>query len=141
VNAVAATNTVGAAAIETVSAKPGQVRYDEGAFRLEMLTVQSLKVGETGAMTITLSAKPPFHVNAEYPHRFKISSTKAAKTPSSTVNGEPAKTTPSKLELSVPLIPVQVGEGELEGELSFSVCTAEKCLMEKRQLKASFVAK
>jgi hypothetical protein len=126
--------------LATVAApvKVGQVRYDEAAFTLQMVSPQPIKVGETGALVITLSPKAPFHVNAEYPHRFKVSSTKGGNAPSSTVNRDPAKLKPNQLELLVPVVPSQAGGGELEGELSFSVCTEEKCLMEKRQLKATF---
>lgn len=118
--------------------KVGQSKFDEAAFAVEMASKNPVKVGETGHLTITLTPKAPFHVNAEYPHRFKVTSAKGSNAPATVVTAEPAKRKPTQLELSVPVVPSQIGSGELEGELSFSVCTAEKCLMEKRQLKTAF---
>jgi hypothetical protein len=115
-------------------------KYDEAAFLVEMTVPGTVKVGETAKVLITLLPKAPFHVNAEYPHRFKVASLQGATTPSPVVARDPAKLTPSKLELEVPIVAGQPGVGSLEGEVALSVCTDEKCLMEKRQLKVTFQA-
>jgi hypothetical protein len=122
----------------TTVAKVAQSSYDEAAFALQMVAGNPIKSGETGELTVTLTSKPPFHVNAEYPHRFKVAKTKGGNAPKATISSDSARLKPTKLELSVPVVSEQVGPGELEGEFSFSVCTDEKCLMEKRQLKATF---
>jgi hypothetical protein len=134
----AATDSPTGEVSQATGSKVAQSSFDEAAFAIRMVAANPIKSGETGELTITLTSKSPFHVNAEYPHRFKVATTKGGNAPKATVNVDSTRLKPTQLELSVPVVPAQVGSGELEGEFSFSVCTDEKCLMEKRQLKASF---
>lgn len=126
----------GKAAAATPTVAPS--RYDEAAFSVDLRAPGSIKVGETAKLLITLLPKSPFHVNAEYPHRFKVGSLQGATTPSTTIARDPAKLAPAKLEIEVPIVASRTGMGALEGEVALSVCTDDKCLMEKRTLKVSF---
>jgi hypothetical protein len=140
--AATAESTSSTASAETLSqtaATTPQAKFDEGAFRLESSVPSSVKAGESFQVKLVLSAKAPYHVNAEYPHRFKVMSVAGGKADSEMVTRDPAKLTAASLELLVPMTASGIGKGELVGELSFSLCTADKCLMEKRKLKAEFV--
>ncbi|MGC4066091.1 MAG: hypothetical protein QM784_15855 [Polyangiaceae bacterium] len=129
-----------AAALAQTAATMPQPKFDEVAFRLESSAPGDAKVGEAFQVKLALTAKPPFHVNAEYPHRFKVISVANGKAGADLVTRDPAKLSPSSLEVLVPVTAAGSGKGELVGELSFSLCTDDKCLMEKRKLKAEFAA-
>jgi hypothetical protein len=139
-NASSAVTPEASSPAQTVTASTPQPKFDESAFRLESSAPNSVKVGESFPVRLVLSAKAPFHVNAEYPHRFKVASVLGGKADSEVVTRDPAKVSPSTLELMVPVTASGAGKGEIVGELSFSLCTEDKCLMEKRKLKAEFVA-
>lgn len=108
--------------------------HDESAFSLSLAARGKLSKSQPGELAIVLLAKPPFHVNLEYPHRFKLISKRGLSTATDTIQRDPAKLSETKLEMSVPVTVVEAGPAGLEGEMSFSVCTSEKCLMEKRRL-------
>lgn len=108
--------------------------YSEAAFDLSLSARGKLSKGQAGELVIALTAKAPFHVNLEYPHRFKLATKHGLTTPSDTIQRDPAKVGESKLELTIPVTLADAGPFGLEGEMSFSVCTSEKCLMEKRRL-------
>jgi hypothetical protein len=122
---------------EQPASSSGQAKYDESAFGLEITASNAMKSGGQGVVSVALSAKAPYHVNAEYPHRFKVLSAKGASVVSPTVTVDSSKLTPARLTLDVPVSLTQAGSGEVLGEMAFSVCTSEKCLMEKRTLRAS----
>ncbi len=109
-------------------------QFDESSFSLSIAPKAAVDKGQSGELLVVLTAKAPFHVNQEYPHRFKVTATRGLTTPSSAIQRDPAKVTPPRLELVVPVTLGQNGPFGLDGEMSFSLCTEEKCLMEKRQL-------
>ena len=126
-----------AVAVQTNDPQPvvaGKASYDEAAFGLSLSARGKLNKGQTGELAVVLVAKPPFHVNLEYPHRFKVSSARGLATSATTIQRDAAKLSESRLEMVVPVTLNDSGPARLDGEVSFSVCTSEKCLMEKRQL-------
>jgi hypothetical protein len=127
-----------ALAQEKLTAEPnaaGKAAYAEAEFDLSLSAPAKLSHGQAGELVVVLTPKTPFHVNLEYPHRFKVSLKKSLSTPSDTFQRNSAKVTESRMELAIPVTLGEAGPYELEGELSFSVCTNEKCLMEKRVLR------
>lgn len=114
-----------------------KTQFDESAFNLSIAPRAAVDRGQSGEVVVVLTAKAPFHVNHEYPHRLKVIAARGLTTPSTTIQRDPAKVTPARLELVVPVTLGQSGPYGLDGEMSFSVCTDEKCLMEKRQLTVS----
>lgn len=144
VQTAATSATPGEAAVPAAApsgeATPAKPRFDEAAFAVEMRADSALKVGASGEITVSLVAKPPFHVNAEYPHRFKVGSVKGGTPGSTVVTREPSKVEPGKLSLAVPVTASEAGTGQIDGELFFSLCTVDKCLMEKRRLTCEFKA-
>jgi hypothetical protein len=130
----AAGQVLASQAINPEAIAASKTSYDEAAFGLSLSARGKLKAGEAGELAIALVAKPPFHVNLEYPHRFKVLSKQGLTTPADTIQRDTAKLSESKLEMSVPVTLTAAGPASLEGEMSFSVCTSEKCLIEKRRL-------
>ncbi|HMA93143.1 MAG TPA: hypothetical protein VKP30_10680 [Polyangiaceae bacterium] len=121
-----------------VPAPRGQAKYDEPQFSLSVVAPTDATKGATAGLNVVLVAKPPFHVNEEYPHRFRVIAARGLSTPAKMIQRDSAKVTKSRLEMAVPVTLDNEGPYGLDGEMGFSVCTNEKCLMEKRPLSIEF---
>lgn len=116
----------------------GKSSYDEAAFALTLRARGTLVQNKAGELVIELNPKPPFHVNLEYPHRFKVSTKNGLTSSTDTIQRDAAKLSESKLEMVIPVTLTAAGPARLDGEMSFSICTSERCLMEKRRLSFEF---
>lgn len=99
-----------------------------------------LPVGAASNVDVVLVAKAPYHTNAEYPHKFKLGAAPAGLSyPEAVVKG--MQVNPERSVLRVPVQAQQAGPATVSGTLSFSVCTEERCLVEKRDLSLALDAK
>jgi len=120
------------------SAKPATGKVIEGAaasseaFSTWLQAAAPAKAGAPVELEVVLTAKPPYHCNAEYPHKFKLNAAPGLSFPQETVKG--MRVTPERSVLSVPVTATSAGKASISGTLSFSVCTEERCLVEKRDL-------
>lgn len=134
---------VAAAAPDGDPKHPAAAKFEEPEFDLSVSApAGGLKAGQAGAVEVVLTAKAPFHVNDKYPIKLKLKETPGVKyenmvvgkdavklkRPAATPNGDPIAAT-----LPVSFTP-EAGKRTLAGSFAFSVCTADKCLMEKRDL-------
>lgn len=99
--------------------------------------------GKEAVATISITARDGFHVNPDYPVSFKPSPTEGVKYPGDRVQlSDIVKKTPCKdkaedncaVDVSLPVTPESAGLAKIEGVLSFSVCSDEKCLTPKQAL-------
>jgi hypothetical protein len=123
---------------------PPAAKFAEPEFDLAISPPASaLKAGQAGAVEIVLAAKAPYHVNDKYPIKLKLNEKPGVKYDSLTITkdavklGRPAgKTAGDFVTATVPvsLTADAAGKRTVSGRLAFSVCTEDKCLMEKRDL-------
>lgn len=123
-----------AAAAPTASEKQGSV-VSEDAFSAWLQTASPAKAGGPVQLEAVLVAKPPYHCNPEYPHKFKLNPAPGLTFPEETVRG--MKVTPERSVLAIPVNAQSAGKPTISGTLSFSVCTAERCMVEKRDLSVA----
>ncbi len=88
-----------------------------------------------------LSAKAPFHVNDKYPYKFKIKEAPGLKFANLVVAKDQVKLEPARATVPVAFTPESAGKHTIAGQLSFSVCTDDKCMIEKRDLALEIEAK
>ena len=91
--------------------------------------------GKEGTVEIVLDAKAPFHVNDQYPIKFKVkegAGREVCRRPWSARTRRSSKQ--CEATMPVAFVPESAGQHTVAGQLSFSVCTDENCLMEKRDL-------
>jgi hypothetical protein len=133
-NAPAAAATAPAAdAAETAPAAAAKVT--DAAFELSLDAPKaSLKAGQPGTVEVVLVAKAPYHVNDKYPIKLKLKETPGIKYASLVVGKDAAKVEQMKAVVPVSFTPDGAGKRSVAGQLAFSVCTEDKCLMEKRDL-------
>lgn len=109
-------------------------KVSEDNFDLSIAPKGAYKVGQTGEVTVTLEAKGSFKVNDKYPYKFKLKETPGIKFPASVVGKDAVKLEQKRATLPVNFTPEAGGKHTIGGQLSFSVCTDDKCLIEKRDL-------
>jgi len=121
------------------AAKAGAGQVVQGAvvteepFSVWLQAVSPISAGAPAKVEAVLVAKPPYHCNAEYPHKFKLGPAPAGLSyPEATVKG--MQVTAERSVLAIPVQAQSPGKPTVSGALSFSVCTEERCLVEKRDL-------
>jgi hypothetical protein len=127
----------GAATPEPAAAAPvtGQPKFSDTAFELTLEAPKTpVKAGQAGALDVVLVAKAPFHVNDKYPIKLKLKETPGIKYQNLVIGKDAAKVETMKAVLPVAFTPDAAGKRTVAGQFAFSVCTEDKCLMEKRDL-------
>jgi len=112
----------------------GSANYSEKSFELTLRPSGSYAPGKEGTVEILLDAKPPFHVNTQYPYKFKAKEGPGVKYPKPVVTKDAAKLETQRVTMPVAFVAETAGSHAVTGQFAFSVCTDETCLMEKRDL-------
>lgn len=86
-------------------------------------------------ITVVLEAKKPYKCNDKYPYKFKVGSSAGLTATEATVRG--MQIGKERSTMTIPVTVGDPGKASLTGELSFSVCTDDKCLIEKQTLTIS----
>ena len=111
-----------------------KARFDESNFDLKMQAKGSYKAGQAGSLEVVLDAKKPFKVNDKYPYKLKLAKSDGVKYPAPIVKKDSVKLEPQRAVMTVAFTPESAGKKKIAGQFSFSVCTDDKCLIEKRDL-------
>jgi hypothetical protein len=112
----------------------GTSRVSESQFELAIAPSGAYQAGKEGMVQVVLDAKPPFHVNDQYPIKFKAKEGPGVKFAAAVVGKDKAKVEKQKATMPVAFVPESAGQHTVAGQFLFSVCTDENCLMEKRDL-------
>ena len=122
------------------AAPTGAAKFSDTGFDLSLEAPKaSLKAGQPGTVEVVLAAKAPFHVNDKYPIKLKLKQTPGVKYDSLVVGKDAVKLEAMKAVMSVSFTPDAAGKHTVAGQFAFSVCTEDKCLMEKRDLMLDVV--
>jgi hypothetical protein len=102
------------------------------------------------SMTVKLVATGEFHINDEYPYRFKaddasgvefLGTDPGGKNSFSKAAGDWQKAEEKTGAMTVKFSPAERGTKAIGGTFKLSVCSAQNCLLEQRQLTASVLTK
>ena len=124
----------------TPPSSAAQTSYEETSFQLKLVGPRTVKVGVDSEFSIELVAGDGFKVNDEYPLKFKFEETSNVVPQSVTVPRDKATISKSRAILPVHLKATAAGKHEAKGRFFFSVCTEERCLIERRDLSLTFEA-
>jgi hypothetical protein len=119
----------GEGADELASAKISDAKFD-----LEIKPKGSYSVGKPGNLEIVLSAKGPYHCNDKYPYKFKLEDSAGVKFANKVVKKDAVKLEHTKATMTVAFTPETAGGKTIAGQFHFSLCSEDKCLIEKRKL-------
>ena len=123
------------AAPEGKPAEPVMGKLDEKNFSVEMKSTGPYKAGQQSNVEVVLEPKGEFHCNKEYPYKIKLGTAPAGISyPNAIVKGDAMTVTPEKSVMKVAFTPDKPGEAKVSGNFYFSVCTAQQCVVENREL-------
>ena len=91
-------------------------------------------MGSPAVAEIVLLALGVYKVNQEYPIKYRLEDSAGVDYPIPVVKRDRVKIDHARATMTVPFVPRAAGNKRIVGELAFSVCTDEKCVMEKRLL-------
>jgi hypothetical protein len=121
------------------AARQGSV-ISEDAFSTWLQADAPVAAGKPSYVEAVVVANAPYHCNAEYPHKFKLNAAPPGVTyPEEVVRG--MQISAERGVLRIPFSAGQAGAATLSGTLSFSVCTEERCMVEKRELSLNLDVK
>jgi hypothetical protein len=91
---------------------------------------------QAATVTVVLTAVEPFKCNDQYPYKFTVAPNPTLGVPDAPVKN--MSVSHQRSTMSIPIRPTAAGSYTLSGELSFSVCTDDKCLIEKKSISLPF---
>lgn len=123
------------AAAEPVAGPAPAARFDEAAFTLSIEPQGAYVSGQPCAANVKLVAKGPHHVNQEYPHKLKLKAVDGVTYAQPVVARDSMKVEMTQAQFAVPFTPTRSGKVTIGGDFAFSLCTADRCLIEKRPIE------
>jgi hypothetical protein len=109
----------------------GPVVAGEG-FAVHLEAQGAPTLGKASSVKVVLNAKAPFHCNDKYPYKFTPTANPSLTFSEAVARG--MNIAPTEATMDVSFTPTQAGALTVSGELSFSVCTDDRCLVEKQAL-------
>lgn len=131
---VAAASAAVAPAAPPTGAATGPAKIAEDNFDLELASVGAWSAGQRGEVSVTLRAKGSFHCNKDYPYKLTLADTPDVEFESNPVTKEAAKIDEKVTVVTFGVKPRSAGKKKIGGKFAFSICTDDKCLIEKRDL-------
>jgi hypothetical protein len=108
-------------------------------FAVSISAPSPVRSGATSSAVVVLSAKDPYKCNDKYPYKLVLDAPAGGVSyPQPTVRG--MSVAEKQSSMSVPFSVAQPGSATVAGTLHFSICTADKCLIEKRKLSVTVQA-
>ena len=123
--------TLGALLLSTGTA-PSMARADS-EYEIDVANGRAA-VGESGTITVTVTAGEGFKANKEYPNKVKDLASSGATRRSTSVKGTVSG---NKISYSISATPNSAGTHEVSGEVRFSVCNESSCHIKKVPLSAT----
>ena len=122
-------------AAEEPSAKPAaSAELHEPTFDLVMKPAGGVVAGQPATVEIQVDAKSGYHVNDKYPYKFKPAASPGVTYASPTFTAEAAKLEEKRATMTVRFTPDGKGDKTIGGLFAFSLCSADQCLIEKRDV-------
>jgi len=127
-------------AAESAAVAPGETpaeaksSWSEANFSLSIQPSGEYSKGTAGNVEIVLDAKAPFHANDKYPYKFKLADSPGVTFADKIVTKDKAKVEHMKVTMPVAFTPDDSGKRKISGLFQFSVCSEDKCLIERRNL-------
>ena len=123
-----------AAPLDTTKPAAPASEFHEDTFDLALRPVGSYSAGKPGSAEIVLVPKGGYHTNDKYPYKFKTATPSGVAFRAPVFTKDDVTLDEKRATMKLDFTPDSVGEKTVAGQFAFSVCSAEKCLVEKRDL-------
>ncbi len=131
-----------ASALAPSTSTPKAKRVDKPEYVVELLAPERAQRNKPATATVRLSARAGFHVNGDYPMSFRVSADPAIATADKSLEQKrfalqacATSKDPCAAEAKLEFTAHKAGAAKLSGDLTFCVCSAESCLIEKVSLE------
>lgn len=119
-------------------ALPSAANVEVDTYRVEMTTGGPYKSGTAGSVKITLTAKAGFHINTQYPYRFKASAAaEGVSYPKPVLERADGQFEEKTAVFSLPFVAGHAGKFAIGGVLNLSVCSPASCIVQKAPLEVT----
>lgn len=108
--------------------------FHEDTFDLGIRPVGSYSSGKPGVAEIVLTPKSEYHTNDKYPYKFKTAASPGVAFRVPVFTKDDVTLEEKRATMKVDFTPDSAGEKTVVGQFAFSLCSAERCLVEKRDL-------
>lgn len=108
--------------------------FHEETFDLALRPVGSYSSGKPGVAEIVLTPKGEYHTNDRYPYKFKTDASSGVAYRIPVFTKDDVTLEEKRATMKVDFTPDGAGEKTVSGQFAFSLCSAERCLVEKRDL-------
>jgi hypothetical protein len=108
--------------------------FHEETFDLALRPVGPAAAGKPASAEVVLIPKAGYHTNDKYPYKFKTSANAGVSYRTPVFTKDDVTLEEQRATMKLDFTPDSVGEKTLSGQFAFSLCSAEKCLVEKRDL-------
>ena len=135
--AVATVSTLTAASPAPASepAFPASAKLENDNYLVEISAAGPFKVGVEGTAKVTLTTKGAYHINPQYPYRFKAAAPGSGLSyPKPVLQRADGQFEEKKAVFNLPFVASQAGKFEVGGTFHMSVCSSGSCLMDKPPL-------
>jgi hypothetical protein len=123
-------------------AQPTAAQVEAEPYLVELSAGGPYKVGATGSVKVLLTAKPGFHINEQYPYRFKTSPPAAGVSyPKPVLERADGKFEERTAVFDLPFVATHAGRFAVGGVLNLSVCNASSCIVQKAPLDVTVSVK
>src|SRR5262249_23270273 len=116
------------------SARPAVSEIHESNFDLTMHPTGAITAGQPAAIEIAVTTKAGYHPNDKYPVKFKPADAAGVRYAAPQFTKEALTLEPLRATMKVDFTPEGKGERTVAGLFAFSLCSADQCQIEKRQL-------
>jgi len=106
----------------------------EGNFDLMMRPAGAVTAGQPASVEISVATKAGYHPNDKYPYKFKPAESAGVSYAAPQFMKEALKLEEHRATMTVGFTPDGKGERTVAGLFAFSLCSADQCQIEKRQL-------
>jgi hypothetical protein len=132
--AAAAPSAAGAAAPAVEHAAPSGPEIHEDTFDLVVRPTGTYSVGKPGSVDVQVSAKGGYHCNDKYPYKFKVGDSPGVRFAAPVFTKDALTLEQLRATMKLDFTPESPGKKTIAGSFAFSLCSAERCLVEKRDV-------
>jgi len=137
-SALPSTNARAASEASGGSALPTAANVEVDTYRAEMTADSTYKAGAAGSVKIKLTAKAGFHINGQYPYRFKASApAEGVSYPKPVLARADGQFEEKTAVFTLPFVAGHAGKFAVGGVLNLSVCSPASCIVQKAPLEVT----
>jgi hypothetical protein len=115
---------------------PSGSKADAANYTAEIVAAGAYKAGAEGTVQITVVPKGGYHINPQYPYKFKANAPgEGLSYPKPMLQRADGKFEEMRGTFQVPFVAAKAGKTTVGGTLNLSVCSAANCIVDKVPLE------